>query len=87
VICRSARGKAELIRVVRTPDGAVQLDPTGRVNGRGAYICRDGDCLARVGGRSGLGHALRTDVPAELGAALVALGAAPNPTMTTSEVS
>ena len=84
VICRKARGKAELVRVVRAPDGPLSIDPTGRANGRGAYVCRDVDCLTRAGGRSGLGHALRSDVSQQLRMALAAL-LEPN-TMTTPEV-
>ena len=40
--------KRELIRVVRSPDGEVSLDPTGKKSGRGAYVCRDPDCLKRA---------------------------------------
>ena len=39
VACREMKPKKELIRVVRTPEGEVLLDPTGRRNGRGAYLC------------------------------------------------
>ncbi|HZM73096.1 MAG TPA: YlxR family protein [Candidatus Polarisedimenticolia bacterium] len=83
-MCRKARAKAELVRVVRAPDGVLSIDPSGRANGRGAYVCRDADCLTRAGGRSGLGHALRTEVPPELRVALAAL-LEPN-TMPTPEV-
>lgn len=37
--CRKACSKQELIRIVRTPEGKVVFDPTGRANGRGAYVC------------------------------------------------
>lgn len=84
MICRKTRGKAELVRVVRAPDGVLRIDPTGRANGRGAYVCREVDCLTRAGGRGALGHALRADVPPELRLALTAL-LEPN-TMTTPEV-
>ena len=46
--CREMKEKRELIRVVRSPDGAVSLDPTGKKSGRGAYVCRDPDCLKRA---------------------------------------
>lgn len=61
------------MRLVRSSDGLVRIDPTGRANGRGAYVCRDGDCLARTGGRSALGHALRAEIPPEVRVALVAM--------------
>lgn len=44
VACREIREKRELIRVVRTPVGEVIIDPTGKANGRGAYVCRDSKC-------------------------------------------
>ena len=40
--------KKVLIRVVRSPEGDVSLDPTGKKSGRGAYVCRDPDCLKRA---------------------------------------
>ncbi len=39
--CREMKPKTELIRVVRSPEGAVSLDPTGKKPGRGAYLCRN----------------------------------------------
>ena len=48
VACRQMRPKKELIRIVRTPEGAVTLDRTGRANGRGAYLCDSIDCLSRA---------------------------------------
>ncbi len=43
-MCRATRPKSDLIRIVRTPDGHVDLDPSGRRNGRGAYVCEDHRC-------------------------------------------
>jgi Predicted nucleic-acid-binding protein implicated in transcription termination len=43
--CRVMKNKKELIRVVRTPDGSVVLDTTGKKSGRGAYVCADPECL------------------------------------------
>ena len=43
--CRRARPQAELLRIVRTPDGRVEPDPARRGRGRGAYLCRRVDCL------------------------------------------
>jgi predicted RNA-binding protein YlxR (DUF448 family) len=39
------KNKKELIRVVRTPTGEIALDETGKKSGRGAYLCRDSNCL------------------------------------------
>ena len=52
--------------MVRTPDGSVRFDPTGRANGRGAYVCRDEACVTGAAGRGGLGRALEATVPADL---------------------
>lgn len=47
--CRERRAKKELLRVVRTPEGEVVIDRTGRKNGRGAYICMDSvACLEKA---------------------------------------
>ncbi len=46
--CREMKEKKSLIRVVRSPEGTVSLDPTGKKPGRGAYVCREGECLKRA---------------------------------------
>ena len=46
IVCRESKDKSELLRVVRRPDGSVVLDDTGREPGRGAYVCKHGDCMA-----------------------------------------
>ena len=47
--CRERKAKKELLRVVRTPEGAVVIDRTGRRNGRGAYLCMDSaECLEKA---------------------------------------
>lgn len=45
--CREMKPKKELIRVVRSPEGEVSLDTTGKKPGRGAYVCPDPECLKR----------------------------------------
>jgi uncharacterized protein len=44
IACRQSRPKRELIRVVRTPDGHIVMDPTGKKSGRGAYLCARRSC-------------------------------------------
>ncbi|NLJ75549.1 MAG: YlxR family protein [Firmicutes bacterium] len=46
--CRSPKPKKELLRIVRTPQGSVEIDETGRQSGRGAYICRSQECLEKA---------------------------------------
>ena len=48
VSCREMKPKKELVRIVRTPEGQVLLDRTGRANGRGAYLCENPDCLVKA---------------------------------------
>jgi hypothetical protein len=72
VVCRSERGKRELVRIVRTPAGAVQVDPTGKVSGRGAYLCKAQSCWTVPGFAQRLNAALKTTLTAEDTAALKA---------------
>ena len=46
--CSQMKPKNELIRVVRSPEGDVSLDSTGKKSGRGAYVCSDRDCLKKA---------------------------------------
>ncbi len=46
--CREMKPKKELLRVVRSPEGAVSIDATGRKPGRGAYVCHSAECLKRA---------------------------------------
>ena len=46
--CREMKEKRELIRIVRTPEGVVAVDDTGKRSGRGAYVCRSAECLTRA---------------------------------------
>ncbi|HHU11626.1 MAG TPA: YlxR family protein [Clostridiaceae bacterium] len=44
VVCRNRFAKPDLIRFVNGADGGVSLDPSGRMNGRGAYLCHNAEC-------------------------------------------
>ena len=72
VACRTARPKRDLVRIVRTPTGEMTIDETGRLAGRGAYLCREDGCWTRAIERDALGRALEAPVPAELREALAA---------------
>jgi predicted RNA-binding protein YlxR (DUF448 family) len=63
VACRTARPKQELRRIVRTPDGLIVDDPTGKLSGRGAYVCPDKDCLSIAIKKGALARALETPLP------------------------
>ena len=64
--CRERKAKKELIRVVRCTDGTVMLDFSGKLNGRGAYICPRQECLQKARKSSALDRSLEVAVPAEV---------------------
>ena len=64
--CGVSFPKAELIRVVRTPEGEVVLDATGRLNGRGAYLCRKSECFKAARRKSRLSTNLSVAIPNEV---------------------
>ena len=65
VSCREMRPKKELTRVVRTPEGEVLIDPTGRANGRGAYLCLKTACLDKAIKSRALERALEVTISKE----------------------
>ena len=64
--CRERKAKREMIRVVRGTDGIVRLDFGGKMNGRGAYICPDPECLKKAQRSKSLERSLETEIPAEV---------------------
>lgn len=68
--CRERKPKRDMIRVVRTPDGNVSLDFSGKVSGRGAYICPDPECLKKAQRSKALDRSLETAIPDEVYARL-----------------
>ena len=70
--CREMKPKRELIRVVRSPEGEVSMDPVGKKPGRGAYVCRNPECLKRAIKQHQLERQLEVQLTAEVSAALQA---------------
>ena len=64
--CHEMRPKKELVRVVRSPEGDVSLDLTGKKPGRGAYVCRDAACLAKARKAGRFERAFSCEIPAEI---------------------
>jgi predicted RNA-binding protein YlxR (DUF448 family) len=62
VSCRERSAKRTLVRIVRTPEGAVEIDLTGKRNGRGAYLCDDPACWERALRSESLANALKTTI-------------------------
>ncbi|GIK38506.1 MAG: hypothetical protein BroJett011_23390 [Chloroflexota bacterium] len=65
IACRETKDKRELIRVVRTPAGKLIVDPTGKANGRGAYLCRQASCWEKGLSKQRLAQALKVTLSAE----------------------
>ena len=64
--CRERKAKKELIRVVRGTDGTVSLDFSGKLNGRGAYLCPDPACLKQARRSKALERSLEVPIPEEV---------------------
>lgn len=73
VACRQTEGKRTLLRIVRTPKGQIEIDPTGKKSGRGAYVHTTFECIDRILSTGGLSRALKTEVGADLKAQLRSL--------------
>lgn len=65
VSCREHVAKRTLFRIVRTPEGQVEIDPTGKKNGRGAYLCDQRGCWDRAVTTNVLARALNTELTHE----------------------
>lgn len=70
--CRERKTKRELIRVVRCTDGSVSLDFSGKLNGRGAYLCPDPQCLQKAIKSKALDRNLEVTIPEQVYARLTA---------------
>ena len=57
--------KKELLRIVRTPEGELKVDPTGRANGHGAYLKKDVEAVELAKKKGSLKRALETEIPDE----------------------
>jgi len=68
--CMQTFPKKELIRIVRTPQGTVELDLTGKKSGRGAYICKDKSCLKKAMKSKRIQNNLEVEISEELQEAL-----------------
>lgn len=60
--CREMKPKRDLLRVVKTCDGEIKIDATGKLNGRGAYICKSKECFDKARKTNALARAFETRV-------------------------
>jgi predicted RNA-binding protein YlxR (DUF448 family) len=68
--CQEPKNKKEMIRIVLTPEGNVEIDKTGKKSGRGAYICPQAECLEKAYKEHRLERSLKTKVSNEIYEAL-----------------
>ena len=66
IACRTEKPKKELIRIVKTKDGVFSVDRTGKVSGRGAYLCDDKNCALKIINKKLLSRAFEMEVPLEV---------------------
>lgn len=66
IACREMKPKKEMIRVVKTAEGEIYADPTGKAAGRGAYICGAEECMKKLTAKKLLNKAFSADVKAEV---------------------
>ncbi|MCI8662057.1 MAG: YlxR family protein [Hungatella sp.] len=64
--CGESKSKKEMIRILKTETEGIILDPTGRKNGRGAYICPSSECLKKAIKSRGLDRSFKMQVPKEV---------------------
>lgn len=64
--CGEMKGKKDMMRVLRTAEGDICLDITGKKNGRGAYLCMSGECLQKARKNKGLERSFKMNIPNEV---------------------
>ena len=64
--CNEMKSKKEMMRVLKTTEGPIVLDVTGRKNGRGAYLCKDFTCLKKARKNKGLERSFKMSIPDEV---------------------
>ena len=64
--CGEMKAKKDMVRVIKTAEGEILIDATGKMNGRGAYICNSAECLAAAKKSKGLEKSLKSKIPDEV---------------------
>ena len=64
--CGEMKSKKEMMRVLKSAEGSIVLDMTGRKNGRGAYLCTDRECLIKARKNKGLERSFKMSIPQEI---------------------
>ena len=66
IVCHNMVDKRDLIRIIKTKEGEYMLDITLKANGRGAYICKNPDCFAKMIKAKALNKAFKENIPSEV---------------------
>ncbi len=66
VACRASKDKRSLVRIVKDKEGNINIDLTGKMNGRGAYICKDKACFEKLKKTKALNRAFKTNISDEV---------------------
>lgn len=66
IACSEMKDKRELIRIIRSPEGEYLLDTTGKLNGRGAYVCDNSQCMKALVSRKGLDRSFKEKIPSQV---------------------
>ncbi len=64
--CNESKPKSRLIRIVRSPEGEISLDYIGKKSGRGAYLCKNSECFAKIKRSRRADRSLGVDIPEEI---------------------
>ena len=64
--CGGMKSKKEMLRVIKTAEGEILLDATGRKNGRGAYLCQSRECLQQAVKGKGLERSFKMSIPKDV---------------------
>ncbi|MDY2700108.1 MAG: RNase P modulator RnpM [Suilimivivens sp.] len=64
--CGEMKSKKEMMRILKTPEDEIVLDVTGKKNGRGAYLCKEKECLTKARKNKGLERSFKMSIPNEV---------------------
>lgn len=64
--CGEMKNKKEMMRILKTPEDEIVLDMTGKRNGRGAYLCKQRECLLKAEKNKGLERSFKMSIPSEV---------------------
>lgn len=73
IVCGKNKEKKDLVRIVKNKEEGIILDTTGRKNGRGAYICKDGSCIDEAKKKKKLDKVFKTEISDDLYEEIIAM--------------